>query len=96
MTIVNWSPPALADLEHQHQFLATINPDAAVKAVQSIVQSAGSLADNPKRGTPIADTPGLRKLLVSFGKYGYVLHYVLLDEEVLILRIYHRRQNRPS
>ena len=96
MTTVNWSPPALADLDRQHQFLATINPDTAVKAVQSIVQSARSLVENPKRGTPIADTPGLRKLLVSFGKYGYVLHYILLDEEVLILRIYHGRQNRPS
>lgn len=96
MTTVTWSRPALADLERQHQFLATINPEAAVKAVQSIVRSAGSLAENPKRGTPIADTPGLRKLLVSFGKYGYILHYVLLDEEVLILRVYHGRQNRPS
>jgi plasmid stabilization system protein ParE len=96
MTTVTWSRPAFADLERQHQFLATINPEAAVKAVQSIVRSAGSLAENPKRGTPIADTPGLRKLLVSFGKYGYILHYVLLDEEVLILRVYHGRQNRPS
>ena len=96
MISVTWSPTALADLDRQHQFLATLNPDAALKAAQVIVQSAKSLGENPKRGTPITDTPGLRKLLVSFGKYGYILHYVILEEEVLILRIYHGRQNRPA
>ena len=96
MISVTWSPTALADLDRQYQFLATLNPEAAVKAAQAIVKSAKSLGENPKRGTPIADTPGLRKLLVSFGKYGYTLLYVILEEEVLILRIYHGRQNRPA
>jgi plasmid stabilization system protein ParE len=96
MTNVNWSPPALTDLNHQNQFLAAVNPEAGIKAVLAIVLAARSLGENPKRGTPIADTPGLRKLLVKFGKYGYIIHYVILDEEVLILRVYHGRQNRPS
>lgn len=84
------------DLDCQHQSLATIDPELAIKAVQAIVQFGKSLEDNPQRGTPIADTPGLRKLLVLFGKYGYILHYILLNEEVLILRVYHGRQNRPA
>ncbi len=96
MTTVNWSQPALVDLDRQHQFLVAIDPELAIKAVQEIVQSGKSLAKNPQRGTPIADTPGLRKLLVPFGKYGYILHYILLNEEILILRVYHGRQNRPS
>jgi plasmid stabilization system protein ParE len=96
MTTVNWSQPALVDLDRKHQFLVATDPELAIKAVQAIVQSGKSLEDNPQRGTPIADTPGLRKLLVPFGKYGYVLHYILLNEEVLILRVYHGRQNRPA
>jgi plasmid stabilization system protein ParE len=96
MTIVNWSGAARADLDLQYQFLLEIDPEIATRAVRAIVESGGSLVQTPKRGTPIADTPGLRKLFVSFGKYGYIIHYVILEEEVLILRVYHGRQNRPS
>jgi plasmid stabilization system protein ParE len=96
MITVNWSRPALADLDLQYQFLAAIDPEIASKAVQKIVNFAKSLAENPQRGKAIADIPGLRKLLVPFGKYGYVLHYIFLSDEVLILRVYHGRQNRPS
>jgi plasmid stabilization system protein ParE len=68
MSDVTWSPPALRDLDRQNQFLAAVSPEAGIKAVRAIVQAAGSLGENPKRGTPIADTPGLRKLFVPFGK----------------------------
>ncbi|ERT04034.1 putative plasmid stabilization system [Lyngbya aestuarii BL J] len=37
----------------------------------------------------------MRKLFVSFGKYGYVIHYALLEDDVIILRVYHGRENRP-
>jgi plasmid stabilization system protein ParE len=59
--------------------------------IQEIAQLGKSLTKNPQRGAPINDTPGLRKLLVPIGKYGYIIHYILLDEEVLILRVYHGR-----
>jgi plasmid stabilization system protein ParE len=96
MAIATWSPPALADLDRQYQFLAEVNPNLAAQAVQEIVRCGKSLEKNPSRGTPIFETPGLRKLLIPFSKYGYIIHYVLLDEEALILRIYHGRQNRPA
>jgi plasmid stabilization system protein ParE len=96
MAVVTWSPPALADLDHQYQFLVKIDPEIAATTIQEIVQFGKSLTKNPQRGTPINDTPGLRKLLVPLGKYGYIIHYILLDEEVLILRVYHGRQNRPA
>lgn len=37
-----------------------------------------------------------RKLLVPFGKYGYTIHYIVLDDDVVILNVYHGRENRPS
>jgi plasmid stabilization system protein ParE len=73
-----------------------LNLEIADKAVEAIMQFGKSLANNPRRGTPISDTPGLRKLTVPFSKYGYTIHYIMLDEEVLILRVYHGRQNRPA
>lgn len=96
MPSVIWSRSALADLSRQHQFLKANNPDAAAQALQAIVKAGKSLAQTPQRGTPVADTPGLRKLQVKFGKLGYVIHYAFVEDEVLILRVYHGRQSRPS
>lgn len=96
MPTVVWSRSALADLDRQYQFLKDQNPDAAIRAVQVITQAGKSLSQSPQRGTPTASAPGLRKLRVPFGKSGYLLHYTLLEDEVLILRVYHGRQNRPS
>lgn len=93
---VTWSQSALADLDLHHQYLMTIDPSITASSIQEIVRFGKSLADNPRRGRPIDDTPGIRKILVPVGKYGYLIHYVLLDEELLILRIYHGRQQRPT
>ncbi len=96
MPTVVWSRPALADLDRQYQFLKEQNPESASRAVQAIIQAGKSLAQSPQRGTPIAAAPGLRKLVVRFGKVGYLIHYALLEDEVLILRVYHGRQHRPA
>lgn len=96
MPTVVWSRPALADLDRQYQFLKAQSPAAATRAVQAIIQAGKSLSQSPQRGTPIASVPGLRKLKVRFGKFGYLLHYTVLEGEVLILRVYHGRQDRPS
>ncbi|MEB3269832.1 MAG: type II toxin-antitoxin system RelE/ParE family toxin [Leptolyngbya sp.] len=96
MPTVVWSRAAIADLDRQHQFLKARNPEAATLALKKIVQAAKSLGQTPQRGTPISSAPGLRKLPIPFGKSGYVLHYTLLENEVLILKVYHGRQHRPS
>ncbi|MEH1872576.1 type II toxin-antitoxin system RelE/ParE family toxin [Nostoc sp.] len=57
--------------------------------------SAESLQQNPRRGVIVDEIAGLRKLVVSFGKYGFIIHYIILEDEVVILRLYHGRENRP-
>jgi plasmid stabilization system protein ParE len=57
--------------------------------------SAESLQENPRRGAIVDEVAGLRKLIVSFGKYGYIIHYAILENDVIILRVYHGRENRP-
>jgi plasmid stabilization system protein ParE len=96
MVSVTWSPAALIDLDQQYNFLAEFDSEIAAKTIQEIVKFGGSLSKNPRRGTPIVDTLGLRKILVPVGKSSYIIHYAILDEEVLILRVYHGRQNRPA
>ena len=94
MPKVVWSPTASRDIERHYNFLLAQSNNTATKAVQKIVQTGDSLAKNPYRGTVVRSSVGLRKLLVSFGKYGYAIHYTVIEEDVVILRIYHGRENR--
>ncbi|MBD2690315.1 type II toxin-antitoxin system RelE/ParE family toxin [Anabaena catenula] len=95
MSEIVWTETATNDLNRHYDFISTINPDAAARAVQAIVSSGESLQQNPRRGSIVDEIAGLRKLLVSFGKYGFIIHYVILEDDVIILRIYHGRENRP-
>jgi plasmid stabilization system protein ParE len=49
----------------------------------------------PERGRP-SGTPGIRELIVPFGRSAYLLRYVHLAaaDEVVILRVWHAREER--
>ncbi len=96
MSELIWLPEALLDLSEHFEFLKLKNPEAAGRVAQSIRDAGFSLAQSPYRGTLLSDGSDRRKLIIPFGKYGYVLHYYIDSETILILRIYHGRQNRPA
>lgn len=95
MPTVSWSPRAARDIEKQYNFLLTQNESVARSAAEVILEAGNSLSNHPYRGRVIEEQAGLRKLPVSFGKYGYVIHYAVIADEVVILRVYHGRENRP-
>ena len=95
MSQIVWTQNATDDLNRHYDFIKLNNPEAAARAVQAIVSSAESLQENPRRGSIVDEIAGLRKFLVPFGKYGYMIHYVILENDVIILRVYHGRENRP-
>jgi addiction module RelE/StbE family toxin len=95
MSQIVWTQSATDDLNRHYDFIKLNNPEAAARAVQAIVSSGESLQENPRRGAIVDEIAGLRKLVVPFGKYGYMIHYVILDDDVIILRVYHGRENRP-
>jgi plasmid stabilization system protein ParE len=95
MSQIVWTQAAIADLNRHYDFIKLNDTDAATRAAQAIVLSAESLQENPRRGAIVDEVAGLRKLIVSFGKYGYIIHYAILENDVIILRAYHGRENRP-
>ncbi|MEH2003147.1 type II toxin-antitoxin system RelE/ParE family toxin [Nostoc sp.] len=95
MSQIVWTQTAIDDLNRHYDFIKLNNADAAARAVQAIVSSGESLQENPRRGSIVDEIAGLRKLVVFFGKYGFIIHYVILEDDVVILRIYHGRENRP-
>ncbi len=95
MSQIVWTETAIDDLNRHYDFIKLNNADAAARAVEAIVSSGESLQQNARRGAIVDEKAGLRKFLVSFGKYGFIIHYAILEDDVVILRVYHGRSNRP-
>jgi plasmid stabilization system protein ParE len=95
MSSVVWTPTAVQDLQRHREFLAVLSPDVANRTIQSIVKQGESLIQNPRRGPVIEESSGLRKLPLRISKNGFVLHYAIILDEVVILRVYNGRENRP-
>ena len=62
--------------------------------MQAIISSGESLQQNPRQCVIADKIAALRKLVVSFGEYGFIINYIILKDEVVILRVYHGRENR--
>ena len=86
---------AAADLNRLRAFLADKNPDAAQRAATSLIQAIQMLDMFPDRGRPTG-VEGVRELIVPFGSSAYVLRYAHLPDtdEVIVLRIWHGREQR--
>ncbi len=97
MSLVIWSQQSSQDIQRHYAFLQDVNTDAAVRAVKAILEAGESLEQNPFRGTIVDENTGLRRLLVPFGKVGFVLHYLVFEAgaSVVITKVYHGRENRP-
>ncbi len=78
--IVRWRKPATADLFRIVDYIAQQNPAAAQRVAEDLLLAGESLAVFPRRGRKGAS--GTRELVV-------------MDDRVLILRVWHAAQDRP-
>lgn len=94
MAILTWLPEAKDDLERLFEFIAPYSEDAATKAVITLVEAAESLIEFPQKGRLWVPDPRFRELSVSFGARGYVIRYREVEDQVVVVRIWHARENR--
>ncbi len=93
MPSLKWSPEALADVQRLYRFLASKNPDAAIRAVQAIRTNVKILANQPHAGWPNKTmAPEFREWLIDFDRDGYIVLYHYDGEEVVILAVRHGRE----
>ncbi len=92
MAEVIYSRHAFADLERLADFLAKDAPKAAITAIDVIRDGIEILGRHPLVGRPCEE--GLRELLISYGKSGYVAlySYEQRHDVVLVLAIRHQRE----
>jgi plasmid stabilization system protein ParE len=93
---VVWTEVAADDIQRHFDFLNVINSDAASRAVRAILNGGASLSRNPYRGMLVDAETDSRRLLVPFGKYGFILYYRVLEAEqrVVVNRVHHGREDR--
>jgi plasmid stabilization system protein ParE len=66
---------------------------AAMRAVEALERAVASLDQFPLR-TPRKGSPETHEMIVRFGRAGYVIRYRVRDDEVVITRIFHGREQR--
>lgn len=92
MARLNYSASAFADLDRLTDFLKESDPVAAGETIDLIAEAVSILKRHPLIGRPVEG--GLRELVVSRGRTGYVALYSHEPEHdaVLILAIRHQRE----
>src|SRR5437899_165974 len=93
---VAWSPSALADLNRFRAFLRERHPRIADMAGREIHKKVEVLADFPFLGRPLPERPEYRELLVATLNTKYVVQYRIEEETLLILRVFHGREQREE
>ncbi|PSW24741.1 plasmid stabilization protein [Photobacterium phosphoreum] len=88
MSSVIYSQHAVRDLERLRRFLSDKKPIIAQRAVKAILQGVKTLAHSPFVGHLVDDFPAsLRDCLINFAYSGYVVRYVCIENETIILAI---------
>ena len=92
MAQIIYSARALDDIERAFEFLVEKDPASAAQAAAAIRGAVEALADHPLIGRSI--TGGLRELVISYGRTGYVALYWVSPAraEVWVLGIRHQRE----
>lgn len=78
------------DLTRLRDFIARHDPRAAAKVSKRLGRTIRLLRDQPGLGQAVDELPDVRELVAG----DYVVRYTVRDECVVILRVWHGRENR--
>lgn len=92
MARIIYSLRALTSLERLTDFLQEENPVEAARTIVLITEAVQILENHPLIGRPVKQ--GLRELVISRGKSGYVALYSYehLQDTALLLAVRHQRE----
>ena len=89
---LKWTGKALSDLARLHEFLASVNPLAAGRAVRALVKAPTGLLANARIGEQLFqfEPREVRRIVVD----RYELRYEVAGEFIFVLRLWHTREDR--
>lgn len=87
-----WTPAAQDDIKRLYNFLADKSPAAADRIYQNLIRSPLILCEHPYIGQKVEHIlmNDIRRLIID----DYELRYEVIDEKIIILRIWHGREDR--
>ncbi|MDH5572548.1 MAG: type II toxin-antitoxin system RelE/ParE family toxin [Gammaproteobacteria bacterium] len=89
---IDYTEDAIEDLVQLREFIAQKDPAAAERYARLLIDGITRLESQPHLGHSVYYAPepeNIRDLIVG----NYIVRYALLDEHILILRIWHHREN---
>ena len=91
--MVLWTQEAREDVENIHAYIAQqAGPTQASTVARAITTKAG-LLDQFKGFGKVGNLPNTREYKIA--RLPYMIVYTVRDDDVVILRVWHERQNRP-
>ncbi len=91
---IRFLPEADNDVKRLYDFLSPINKASAKKALLAIYADIELLSLHPEIGRPLRQPLYVREHFVRFGARGYIVHYRVIETEIIILRIWHSAEDR--
>jgi len=89
-----WLPQARQDVARLHSFLVGKSRKAGSRAARLILKGANRLAEQPLLGRPMDDDTQRREFVIPAGGSAYVLRYRIDGDAVVVIRVWHSRENR--
>lgn len=93
--ILVYTVDAVEDLARLRKFIEIHDSSAAQRISTKLVDGITTLTDHPKLGHPVSKAPDpelIRDLIL--GKY--IVRYLLHKDMIVILRIWHHREDREN
>jgi len=89
---IDYTDDAIEDLKQLREFIAAKNPAAVGRYASAFINGMSQLKNQPQLGYTVSDVPepeSIRDLIVS----DYIVRYALLENQIIILRIWHHKEN---
>ncbi|MET0241235.1 MAG: type II toxin-antitoxin system RelE/ParE family toxin [Sphingobium sp.] len=89
---IDWTQSAASDLRRLHSFLEVAAPEAAVRVIRQLVSAPERLLAYPRLGERLDayEPREVRRLIVG----RYEMRYEVIDGAVVILRVWHSREDK--
>ena len=89
---LRWTSKAHSDLVRLHEFLHPVNPNAAARVVRQLIAGAKRIPAHPRLGVRLPEFAPreVRRALVG----DYEIPYELTEKDLIVLRIFHTREDR--
>jgi toxin ParE1/3/4 len=91
---LEWSARALADLDRFAEFLQAEHPSLSSIVASAIIEKAQILSQHPELGHPIEGHEHYRQLILQVLNATYVFQYRWDGERLVMLRVFHGREQR--